>query len=372
MTVALAALVIGWASIGTAAAQSEGGVSRARALDEIRERVRELRDELAALDAMGTSVEAELERLRLDLQLQQQMVAEATAERSLAEDALRSSQATLEALGREFAEIKARLARRILDLYKAAPADWLRGFITVRAPSDFFLYVRTLRFLARRDARLVPFYLEKRSELEVESERLAEREREVVRSVARERNRLAELEAARRRQSLVAEALERERARVEREADTLDDKERKLALLIAVFADRSAPSPSTRPIQDFRGALDWPMIGEISIPFGPRYEARYGTRVPHNGVQITPSEGGLVTPVFPGVVIFAAPFEGFGLTAVVHHPDSVFSLYAGLEELNVSKDDVVALSQVLGRTGSPLYFEIRVENRPEDPMEWLR
>ncbi len=370
--VALSIMAIGWAAIEPARAQIAGGASREHELGLIRDRVRELREELAELEAAGTSVEAELERLRLDFRLQQQMVAEASAERILAEDALRSSEARFEALEKELADTRARLGKRILDLYKAAPADWLRGFITVRAPSDFFLYVRTLRFLARRDARLVPVFREEQAEVEVERQRLETREREVARSVARERRRLEELEDARRRQTLVARALERERARIEREADSLDDKERKLALLIAVMAQQDDPLFSGQPIQDFRGVLDWPIAGELSIPFGPRYEARYGTSVPHNGIELTPSDVGVVSSVFSGVVIFAAPFEGFGLAVVVHHPNQVFSLYAGLEEVNVSKDDVVVLSQVLGRTGSPLYFEIRVENRPEDPMEWLR
>jgi septal ring factor EnvC (AmiA/AmiB activator) len=365
-------LAIGWGGIEPAAAQPAGGASREHELGRIREKVQELRLELAELEATGTSVEAELERLKLDLRLQQQMVAEAVAERALAESTLRLSETRIEALEEELAETRGRLGQRILDLYEAAPTDWLRGFITVRAPGDFFLYLRTLRYLARRDALLVGVYREEQAELEAERRRLAEREREVARSEAQERGRLVELEEANRRQARVAKALELERARIELEASSLDDKERKLALLIAVLASQGDPALSEKPIQDFRGALDWPIAGKISIPFGPRYEPRYGTSVPHNGVQITPSGGGVITTVFSGVVIFAAPFEGFGLTVVVHHPNQVFSLYAGLEELSVSKDDVVVLSQVLGRTGSPLYFELRVENRPEDPMRWLR
>jgi septal ring factor EnvC (AmiA/AmiB activator) len=30
------------------------------------------------------------------------------------------------------------------------------------------------------------------------------------------------------------------------------------------------------------------------------------------------------------------------------------------------------LRQALGRAGPRLYFEIRVENRPEDPRRWIR
>ena len=369
---ALTALAVGGGWIEPAGAQLASGAPREQELGKIRDRIHELRDRLSEVKAVGTIVEVQLERMRLELRLQQQLVAQAGNERILAENSLRSSEAKYDELERELALTRIRLSRRILDLYQAAPANLLRGFATVRSPSEFFLYVRTLRFLARRDARLVPAYRSQQADLEAERRRLAEREHEVARWVARERVRLAELQVARSRQVLVAKALEREKARIEREADSLGDKERKLALLIAVLARQDEPSLSAKPIQDFRGALDWPMAGIVSIPFGPRYEARYGTSVPHNGVEIVPSGSGVVTSVFPGVVVFAAPFEGFGLTAVVHHPNQVFSLYAGLEELEVSQGDVVVSDRVLGRTGSALYFEIRVENRPEDPMEWLR
>ena len=53
-------------------------------------------------------------------------------------------------------------------------------------------------------------------------------------------------------------------------------------------------------------------------------------------------------------------------------PDRVFSLYAGLAALNVGKSDVLSFSDVIGVTRGNLYFEIRVDNQPRDPMDWLR
>ena len=76
--------------------------------------------------------------------------------------------------------------------------------------------------------------------------------------------------------------------------------------------------------------------------------------------------------VFPGKVLFAAPFQGFGLTAIVHHPGRVFSLYAGLDELQVEQNDMLSLGQVIGVSSDSIYFEIRVENQPVDPQGWLR
>lgn len=126
------------------------------------------------------------------------------------------------------------------------------------------------------------------------------------------------------------------------------------------------------PIQRFRGVLDWPMSGVVVQRFGPRLDPRYRTRVPHNGISLEPASETEVQAIFPGVVVFAEDFEGFGITVVVHHTGRVFTLYSGLSSARVVAQDVVSSGQVLGRAADRLYFEVRVEDRPEDPLEWLR
>ena len=88
--------------------------------------------------------------------------------------------------------------------------------------------------------------------------------------------------------------------------------------------------------------------------------------------NLATAPGSEVRAVFPGKVLFAAPFQGYGTTVIVHHPGRVFSLYAGLSQLKANKDDVLSLNDVVGLASDKLYFEIRVENRPEDPTGWLR
>jgi septal ring factor EnvC (AmiA/AmiB activator) len=125
-------------------------------------------------------------------------------------------------------------------------------------------------------------------------------------------------------------------------------------------------------MQEFRGALEWPLAGRVAVGFGPRLDPRYGTAVPHRGIEIEAAAGAVARAVYPGKVAFAAPLEGYGPTVVVQHAGRVFSLYAGLAELGTKRGDMVSLGSALGPTAGPLYFEIRVENRPEDPLDWLR
>jgi septal ring factor EnvC (AmiA/AmiB activator) len=125
-------------------------------------------------------------------------------------------------------------------------------------------------------------------------------------------------------------------------------------------------------MQEFRGILDWPVEGKVTAGFGHRLDPRYKTRVPHNGLDLATAQGSEIRVVFPGKVLFAAPFQGYGNTVVVQHPGRVFSLYAGLTDMRVSKEGMLSLGDAVGLSSDKLYFEIRVENRPEDPLKWLR
>ena len=79
-----------------------------------------------------------------------------------------------------------------------------------------------------------------------------------------------------------------------------------------------------------------------------------------------------------GTVAYAAPFAGFGTLVIVDHGDSSFTLYGHLQEAAVTVGGQVSRGSVVGRVGvSPagapgLYFEVRIDGRPVDPLEWLR
>lgn len=359
---------IGFAAGGAGTSRED----RASELLHIQEKVDSLRAEMTAAASAKSSAEAELLKLDLRLDLQLQLMEQARVERLIAQEEAARTAAEVEALEVDTERLKREFRRRLARLYRVTPVDWLQAFVSVRSPHDLFAYVRTLRRVGRRDARLFVAYRENRTRLTAELIQRTQVDEKLARTLDLEQDRLISLRNARRKQGLVAKALGRERERLTRRGDELDEKEEKLALLIAALAGQLDRPLSGTPIQTFRGVLDWPLDGEIEVPFGPRVDARYRTLVPHNGVRIGVVQRTEVRSVFPGMVIFASDFEGFGLTVVVHHPGRVFSLYAGLADLKVGAQDVVTLNQALGDVEDEAYFEIRVENRPEDPTEWLR
>ena len=77
---------------------------------------------------------------------------------------------------------------------------------------------------------------------------------------------------------------ERERGVLAARAGDLERKVAQLAELLDLLYGRNPERLAGRPIQRFRGVLDWPVRGDVIAGFGPRLDPRYRTRVPHNGV----------------------------------------------------------------------------------------
>ena len=89
-------------------------------------------------------------------------------------------------------------------------------------------------------------------------------------------------------------------------------------------------------------------------------------------------EGAEAHAIHDGVVAFAGTFAGFGNLVILDHGSQAFSLYGDLLEITVQKGARLAHGQPLGTVGptssgsNGLYFELRVDGQPVDPLQWLK
>jgi murein hydrolase activator len=349
-----------------------GGDDRESDLARLRARIVELEAGIAALDASARDLLERYARARAGVELQRARVAEAEAALALTEERRAESERRVGVLEAELAEHRARLGRRIRSIARFGGQGYLRLFLAVDVDSELLPALRQLRFLIRRDAAALTGFRQARDQLAGELELVDRLEREAGEWLAEERARQARLEQLLDGQRELVRQVERRRDRLRREAETLAVKEQRLERLVTALAEEAPDQLAGVAIQDFRGALDWPIEGSVVTGFGPRRDPRYGTVTPHNGVEIAVAEPGPVRVVYPGTVRYAAEFQDFGFTVVVQHPGRVLTLYAGLERLRVGEGDVLSFGAGVGDAGARLYFEIRVGSRPEDPRSWLR
>lgn len=352
--------------------RAEELLSREAELEAIRDEIGRLQAELGRVQQRETGLTGELARTGAELRLQEQRVAEAELAHTLAEERVTSTGLEVARLEQRLVVVRDELRSRLLGLYRLGHDGYLRLLFALRPGEGMLSGIRLLRFLARRDAEAMNLWVDARARLAVERDQLEADRQARTAWLGRERQRREQLDALRRRQTqLLADARRQGLALAER-ATALAEKEHKLSNFLDFLYGRAAETLSGKPMPSFRGALDWPVSGRVTAGFGPRLDPRYGTRVPHNGLDIACVPGSEVRVVYPGRVAFAAAFEGYGPTVVVEHAGRVFTLYAGLARVLVAQGDVLSLRGVVGTAADSLYFEIRAENRPEDPRLWLR
>jgi len=135
-------------------------------------------------------------------------------------------------------------------------------------------------------------------------------------------------------------------------------------------ADRAA-----LPLRAFRDDLDWPVPGSVRQRFGDAAGNRKGLS---NGIEIAAPEGTPVLAIHGGTVAFAGTFAGYGNLVILDHGAQAFSLYGNLLELAVARGAHVESAQPVGSVGfavtgsAGLYFELRVDGRAVDPLQWLK
>jgi len=346
--------------------------SREKELEAIRAEIARLSDRLARAKQEQSGLQGEIAKTNLELQLEESRLAEATAAERLAAEQVAAGERQVALLTDQLAAARRDLGRRLVGLYSLGRQGYLRLALSLKPDDRLLPSIRLMRYLARRDREAIDRVTTARSELAVERDRLVGRRAEIERLVGQEQARRQELVRLRRHQEDLLAQARKESQTLEARAGELAEREQKLSAFLDLLYGKSPEALAGKPMQDFRGVLDWPVHGKVTAGFGPLLDPRYHTRVPHNGLDIETSPHSEVRAVFPGKVLFAAPFEGYGTTVVVHHAGRVLTLYAGLSASQVSQDDTVTLGQVVGQASDKLYFEIRVENRPEDPAHWLR
>lgn len=349
-----------------------GAPAREAELERIRGEIARLQARLEQVKAAATGIAGQLERTQVELQLQEEKVDEAVAARDLADRAVAESEHRVADLEARVERTRGELRESLVDLYRLGRHGYLRLFLSLKPDQGVLPGIRLLRFVARRDSEILERYREAQTQLGFERDQLETERRDKQAWVERESERRLDLVTLRERERDLLAQAESEQQRISQRTSELQDKEKKLSDFLDLLYGRN-PAIQGKPLADFRGVLDWPLRGRVVRGFGPRLDPRYGTKVPHNGIDILPAEAGdEVRAVYPGKVLFAAPFEGFGVTVVVHHAGRGFTLYGGLAAARVSKDDVLSLGAPVGSAGDLVYFEIRVENHPEDPLTWLR
>lgn len=137
--------------------------------------------------------------------------------------------------------------------------------------------------------------------------------------------------------------------------------------------NRHEPVASDGSFARQKGNLRLPVRGAIAGRFGSPRDGGGTWR----GVFIKASIGSDVKTVANGRVVFAEWMRGFGNLLIVDHGDSYLSIYGNNDSLLKQVGQAVKGGETIATAGnsggnpdSGLYFELRHQGQPIDPMKW--
>jgi septal ring factor EnvC (AmiA/AmiB activator) len=133
------------------------------------------------------------------------------------------------------------------------------------------------------------------------------------------------------------------------------------------------PAPSNGSFARQRGSLRLPVRGAVSGRFG---SARDGGGT-WRGLFIKAGAGSEVKAIAGGRVVFSEWMRGFGNLLIVDHGDGYLSIYGNNDALLKQVGQAVKGGETVATVGnsgsnpdSGLYFELRHQGQPIDPMKW--
>ena len=346
-------------------------------LEEVRERISELKD---ALDKRA----AERDRISVDLQAAEAKASEKRLQiRELERQKAYSERRIEELDGRrrsreaELEEEINLLSLQVRAAYTSGSQERIKLLLNQHDPASLGRLMTYYRYVSdhrRENIDAVTLHLEELAGLRQEA--AAEQERLAKVTAARQAE-LSALDAAQEERQQLLAALKTRMEEAGAEMERLAAQEQDLARLILELSSILADYPITseEPFTSLRGKLTWPVAGQLVHDFG---QPRAGGAMNWNGVVLAAPRGREVRAVYHGRVVFADWLDGMGLLVIVDHGESFMTLYGYNESTLKSAGDWVAPGDAIatvgesgGQADSGLYFEIRQGTKPVNPRTWV-
>jgi murein hydrolase activator len=356
-------------SVATAAPQNSDRASAQAAAQRAAERIRALQREADALAAEARTLLADLRKLEIDRALRVEELAQVNAELAATRAAVTDAAARAAAL--EAAESRERplVEMRLVELYKMGRAGHWRLLLGTEDVRSVGRAYRAASALIQIDRDRVAAYGRTLQALGRERQELDTRARAIQGLQQRAVAARAAADAAVAAHNAKIAAIDQRRDLNAQMTGELETAQLRLQRTVNDLGDRTVPP--VLPLKGFRGELPWPGAGIVVQRFGRPGATR-------NGIELSMPEGRHARAVHEGQVAYAAPFTGYGNLVILDHGDGSHSLYGHLRMLSVAAGEHVVAGETLGETGRnpsgnpSLYFELRIDGKPVDPLQWLR
>lgn len=397
-------------SVGQAAVRDPAGVKQER--EEVRRKLEDLKKAIDRTSGEKTQAAKALVLLEQRLEKTEERLNALDADRKALEVDIQKLSQDEALLQKALDNTEARLGQVLRNQYRRVEVNptqaWLAGKSASEAARESYWYER----ISSAERELADQQAAQAREMQAIRLGLEKKQERLDKTIAQQNKSQRELMAQREeRNQLVADLSSRlkdqelERKRLQRDdkrltgviADltkAIEEAKRKQALAAQrQKQQQSAPQGGNRPSPSFsppppmpstgdfaklKGQLVLPVQGTLSGRFG-QTRAKDGQGPSWKGVFIATEEGQTVRAVGAGRVVFSEWLRGFGEIVIIDHGDQYLSVYGNNSKLLKAAGDSVKPGDSIAETGNSsgnldtgLYFELRHQGQPFDPISWTK
>jgi murein hydrolase activator len=366
-------------------------------LKDIRGRIETLKKQLTESESSKAEVADSLKDSERAVSETSRKLYRISGQRREVNSALSRLQAQIRITENNISDEQATLSRLLYQQYIDGQSDAVKLVLTGEDPNEIARQLHYLSYVSRARAELLASLRENLAGLE--------------RLTGETRRKSSELHALQSEETLQMRRLEKEKAERQRvyakvsddidksrkQLSTLKRDEERLSQLIERLAQEAArkgnkknnrkpgkrltnqalPNADTGsgPFRELKGKLRLPVIGELMNRFGGQ---RQDSGLSWKGLFISAKPGRDVKAVAGGQVVYADWLRGFGNLLILDHGDGYMSLYGNNESLlkqvgedAKAGDTIAATGNSGGNPDSGLYFELRYQGKPFDPIPWV-
>jgi septal ring factor EnvC (AmiA/AmiB activator) len=346
-------------------------------MQRVNERIRVLEREAQRLAGEARTLVGDLRKREIDRSLKAEQLKQAEGQRAETERALRQTTDRLSELElqriNQLPDVKAQL----VGIYKRGQTGYARLLFGANDLRELARASRAVSAMAAITERRLSEHERTLDALRHERTAFAQKARELQEQEAAARRAKAASDRAVAAASELIAQIDSRRDLTAQYVGELQVAHNRIQQQVAALSSGKPADPVAVPLRPFQGALEWPAQGRIIGTFG-QPSGRLGGSLVRNGIEIGAVENAPVRAIHGGNVGFAGPFAGFGTLVILDHGGNSYSLYGFLESTGLQQGQAVETGAEVGRVGAmpagppALYFELRIDGRAVNPVQWLK
>jgi murein hydrolase activator len=300
-------------------------------------------------------------------------------------------------IGEKLAQQQKQLGKLLYQQYAQGNQSYTKLILQSKSPSQISRDLKYQSYISKAHTKLIDDMQNNLNEIKQLDAQTTSALQRVAQLKAQQENERKKLQQEKSEKALVLKKLSKEIAAQRGQIKKLKRDEKRLSQLVIKLANiakkqrqkanQQKPSevvtdnnqtPDNRyagkKFASLKGKLKLPVQGQVTNQFGGK---RKDSGITWKGLFIRANEGASVKAVATGRVVFAEWMRGFGNLIIVDHGSGYMSLYGNNQTIlkNVGEDvnggdSIAAVGNTGGNESNGLYYELRNNSVPFDPLKW--